>query len=313
MGRNFQYQFLNAIYKTFDGGGHDKHADKHNGKHLDTVYSYAERSNLIELSAQIGKFIKENYPDTKRVLDIKKDMIQSFINSKADTCNKETLGQYVSRIHKLEHVVNEIYKGSASWYNDLITPISNISNEKTRNIAMTREDYNAILERAYNMNSKSKAIIAIEFSGRFAMRVSETCKLQPRDIDFNKMELHIHKSKGKRSRKMKIKLDDIEYLEQIIKDKEMDKSIVDIKEDSVNKYLARAEEDLGIREKYKNADTGIHCIRKMVAQERYDENRNNGFTQKESLNMVSEYLGHGMNRDDNTIGTIYLLKNNCCS
>lgn len=298
MGRNIQYQLLNAINQAFDGGGHDKHTNKHNGKYLDTVYSYAERKNLIEIASQMGKFVKENYPETKRVLDIKQDMIQQFINSKAHTCNKETLGQYSSRIHKLEHVVNEVYKGNASWYNDLITPVSKVSNDKTRDISMNRADYNAILNRAYAMESKSKAVVAIELSGRFGMRVSETCKLQPRDIDFNKMKLHIHESKGGRSRDVPIKSQDVEFLKKITEDKPLDKRIVDIKEDSVNTYLKRAEIDLGIRERYANADTGIHCIRKMVAQELYDENRKNGLSKKESLNNVSEYLGHGKNRDE---------------
>lgn len=298
MARNLQYQFLNAINMAFNGGGHDKHTDKHNGKYLDTVYSYSERSNLIELSTQMSKFINENYPGTKKVLDINKEMVQSFLNSKSLYCNKETLGQYASRIHKLEHIINDTYKGRSSWYDDLIVPLSNLSNEKKRNIAMSREDYNAILNRAYETKSKSKAVIAIEFAGRFGMRVSETCKVQPRDINFNDMKLHIHESKGGRSRDINIKEDDVKYLKELIVIPNIDKRIVDIKEDSVNKYLSRAEDAIGIREKYKNADTGIHCIRKMVAQEIYDECRNNGLSKKESLDVVSEYLGHGKNRNE---------------
>lgn len=296
MSRNIPYQFVNAIDQGFDGGGHDKHSDKHNGKYLDTVYSYAERSNLVELSSQIGKFIKENYPTINRVLDIKGDMIQSFINVKANTCNKESLGQYASRIHKLEHIVNNIYKGKTSWYSDLIVPTSNMSNEKTRNISMSLNDYNGILVRAYAMDSKSYAVIAIEFTGRFGMRVSEICKLQPRDINFNNLILHIHESKGGRSRDIKISPEDGDYIKKIIENRPIDKSIVDIKEDSVNKYLSRAENALGIRDHYKDADTGIHSIRKMVAQQRYDNHRSEGSSKKESLNLVSEYLGHGKNR-----------------
>jgi len=296
MGRNLQYQFINAIDQGFDNGGHDKHSDKHSGKHLDTVYSYAERSNLVELSSQVGKYIKENYPTIKMVLDIKEGMIQSFLNTKANTCTKETLGQYASRINKLEHVVNNTYKGKASWYSDLIVPTSNVSEEKCRNISMSEKDYKAILGRAYSMDSKSKAVTAIELAGRFAMRVSEACKLQPRDINFDKLELHIHESKGGRSRDIKITLEDVEYLKKIIKGKAIDKSIVAIKEDSVNKYLSRAEEALNIRVRYRNAYTGVHSIRKMVAQQRYDEYRSKGLSKKESLDLVAEYLGHGKNR-----------------
>lgn len=298
MGRNIQYQFKNVIDMSFDGGGHDKHSDKHNGKRMESVYSYAERTNLIELSAQISNFIKENYPGTKKVLDIKSNMLQEFLNIKSKSCTKETLGQYTSRIHKLEHIVNKIYKGTTSWHGDLITPVSKVSDDKKRNISMSRPHYNAILNRAYEMNSKSKAPIAIELAGRFGMRVSETCKLQPRDINFSSMKLHIHESKGGRSRDIDISPHDIEFLKKIIDGKIQDKSIVNIKENSVNKYLSRAEIALGIRKIYKDADTGIHCIRKMVAQERYNEFRSQGLSKKESLNKVSEYLGHGKNRNE---------------
>lgn len=68
--------------------------------------------------------------------------------------------------------------------------------------------------------------------------------------------------------------------------------IVDIKEDSVNKQLSRVEEALGIREKYKNACTGIHSIRKMVAQREYDRCRNGGMARKQAMEWVSAYLGH---------------------
>jgi integrase len=298
MGRNIQYQFMNAIDQSFDGGGHDKHSDKHTGKQLDTVYSYGERSNLMDLSSQVSKFIKENYPDVKKVLDIKGEMIQDFLNSKATTCNKETLGQYASRIHKLEHVINKTYKGNITWHSDLITPVANTGTNKTRDIAMNRKDYSSILNRAYVMGSKSMSVVAIELSGRFALRVSETCKLQPRDIDFDKMRLHVHESKGGRSRDIEISPEDIDFLKRTIDGKQQDKRIVAIKEDSVNKYLTRSQEALNIRSRYRDAKTGVHSIRKMVAQEQYDKHRRNGLSKKEALNKVSEYLGHGKNRTE---------------
>lgn len=306
MGRNIQYQLLNAIDQAFDGGGRDKHSDKLQGQRMEAVYSFAERGNLMQLSAQIGKFIKGNYPGIKMVVNIKPGMIQEFLNSKADTCNAQTLGQYASRIHKLQQIVNKAYSGRVNWYGDLVVPASEVSNEKKRDIPMSREDYEAILGRARGMKSVSKAPIAIECAGRFGMRVSETCKLQPRDIDFSKMKLHIHESKGGRSRDIPINQADAAFLKRYSEGKSPDKPIVSIKEDSVNKYLVRAEEDLGIREKYKAADTGIHSIRKMRAQELYDEYRTKGFGQKEALEFVSEYLGHGKNRKD--VMKAYILK-----
>jgi len=309
MGRNLKYQFLNAINKNFGSGGKDKHAAKHAGKFLDTVYSYAERKNLTMISSQIADFIKTNYPETKMLYEINSDMIQDFFNKKAESkkCNNETLQQYRSRINKIEHIASDVYHINVNWYKDIIIPAV-VSTTKKRSISMSKEHYNKIMDRAYEMNSKSKAVIALEFVGRFADRVSECCKIQKRDINLEKNTLHIHESKGKRSRdlsidnKIKFRDSDIsnhEFLENIYNrlDKDTDR-VVDIKEDSVNAYLSRAEEALGFRDLYRDADTGIHCIRKAVAQEMYDNLREEGIEKREALNEVSHFLGHGNNRDE---------------
>lgn len=310
MGRNIKYQFLNALNKSFNGGGKDKHAAKHVGKYLDTVYSYAERKNLTKLTSQISDFLKENYSDVKMLYDINNNMVQAFFNKKAESkkCNNETLQQYRSRINKLQHVVNDVYNIDVNWYKDLIVPSTN--NTKKRTIAMSKEHYNAILDRAYKMNSKSQAIIAVELAGRFGLRVSETCKIQKRDIDLENNILHVHESKGKRSRVVKLNCDsEIKFRDTNISNREFlknlydslgkkDERAVNIKEDSVNAYLARAESALGFRSIYKEADTGVHCIRKAVAQELYDNLREEGKEKREVLNEVSHFLGHGDDRDE---------------
>lgn len=64
----------------------------------------------------------------------------------------------------------------------------------------------------------------------------------------------------------------------------------------MQQILDRAEKALNIREKYADADTGLHSIRKMLAQELYDKYRKDGMSKKDALNHVSEYLGHGKDR-----------------
>lgn len=307
MGRNLKYQFLNAINKNFKAGGKDKYSEKHSGKYLNTIYSFAERKNLTRLSAQIAIFVKENY-NVKMLYEINSDMIQAFFNKKSHTCNKETINQYISRINKIEHVINYVYHINVKWYGDIIAPV--INNTKKRNIAMTQEHYNAIMQRAYKTHSKSKAVIALELTGRFGLRVSETCKIQKRDIDFKNNILHIHESKGKRSRGIKINCDSkIKFRDTNISNREFlknlydslgkeDERAVNIKEDSVNTYLARSESSLGFRSIYKNADTGVHCIRKAVAQSFFDSLREEGEEKREALNKVSRFLGHGDNRNE---------------
>ncbi|OAA86341.1 tyrosine-type recombinase/integrase [Clostridium coskatii] len=308
MRRNLKYQFLNALNKNYNGGGKDKHSAQHTGKQLDTVYSFSERKNLTATSASLANFIKENYGSSVKMLyQIDSNMIQAFFNKAAQKCDKETLNQYRSRIHKIEHVVNDVYNINMDWYKDLIVPAA-VNGKKRRSIAMSKEHYNKIMERAYKMHSKSKAVIALEFAGRFGDRVSECCKIQKRDINLKKNTLHIHESKGKRSHDLSInnkihfRVSDVsnhQFLENIYNrlDKDTDR-VVDIKEDSVNAYLARAEEALGFRDLYRDADTGVHCIRKAVAQEMYDNLREEGVEKREALNEVSNFLGHGDDRDE---------------
>ena len=299
MGRNLNYQFQNCVERAFSGGGVDKHSlkfEQHTGKQS-IVYSYAERKSLINLTHLITDFTKKNYSEVKLIKDIKPNMIQEFLNSKSGDCSKATLGLYTSLIHKVEGIVNANFKeNKLEWYKDLITPTSEKGQDKIRDIAMDKSEFDAIIKRGYDMETKSKAFIAVEMSGRFAMRVCETCKVEPRDINLERMMFHIHESKGKLSRDVKIKAEDKPFLERIILDKDPSEKICNIKEDSVNKYLERAESALGFREKFKTSCTGVQSIRKMVAQEIYDKYRADGLTQKQSLTATSIYLGHGENR-----------------
>ena len=300
MGRNLNYQFQNCIERAFSGGGVDKYSlkfEQHTGRQS-IVYSFAERKSLINLTHLIVDFTKKNYAEVKLIKDIKPNMIQEFLNSKSGDCSKATLGLYTSLVHKVEGIVNANYKeNKLEWYKDLITPASEKGQDKIRDIAMDRAELDAIIKRGEDMGTKSKAFIALEMAGHFAMRVSETCKVEPRDVDFSRMMFHIHESKGKLSRDVKIKCEDKPFLERIILGKnDPTEKICNIKEDSVNKYLERAESALGFREKFRDSCTGVQSIRKLVAQEVYDKYRADGLTQKQSLTATSIYLGHGENR-----------------
>ena len=301
MGRNLNYQFQNSIERAFSGGGVDKHSlkfEQHTGRQS-IVYSYAERKSLINLTHLITDFTKKNYPEVKLIKDIKLNVIQEFLNSKASDCSKATLGLYTSLLNKVEGIVNANYKeNKVEWYRDLITPASEKGQDKIRDIAMDKTEYDAIIKRGYDMETKSKAFIALETAGRFAMRVCETCTIEARDVNMERMMLHIHESKGGRSRDVKIKTEDKPFLQRITFGKDPTERICNIKEDSVNKYLERAESALGFREKFKDSCTGVQSIRKMVAQQIYDKYRASGLTQKQSLTATSIYLGHGENRDE---------------
>lgn len=63
------------------------------------------------------------------------------------------------------------------------------------------------------------------------------------------------------------------------------------KDASVNKYLRRLQEKLGLE--YHS----FHDIRRRIAQDKYDELRNSGLSRTETLSKVSLWLNHGPNRE----------------
>lgn len=295
MSRNLKYQFATSINGAFSPNGIDKHSIKSSGENkLQHVYSYKERANLIDTSAQIGDFVRKNYPDVKLVANITPTMIQEFLNTKAKNCSQQTLGQYTSRINKLESLVNKAFRIDVRWKSEIVTPCSSVQG-KIRNVVMSREDLEKILDFGRQKGSRSQAPIAIEMAGRFGMRVTETTKFQPRDVKWDTQELHIHESKGRKNRDITISKDDMIFLQKITDGKNATERIVQIEEDSVNRYLQRIQEKLNIRQKYKDAKSGVHSIRKMRAQEIFDMYRYK-YGIRQALDETSKYLGHGKDR-----------------
>lgn len=299
---SIKYQVINAIDSAFRTGGHDKHSAKQNEGTQNTIYSYKERENLMDTGIQLAEYCKSEF-GVKQVKNITSKMVSSFLNNKAQTCNQTTLGQYGSRLNKLGNLINNRYQtANVSW--KVPVPVSQVRQGKLRDVPMSKEDYMAVLKYAKDAECKSKAPIAIELSGRFGLRVSETCKLQPRDLDFNNLKLHIHESKGGRSRDLDISKEDVPFLKSIISNKEPTQKILNIKEDSVNRWLGRAMDKLGIT-KYNTAKTGVHSVRKMAATERYHTNLKNGMSERDAEKDVSVWLGHGEDRQDVIRNYIY--------
>lgn len=296
MARNLKYQFKNAIDKNFKEG-QDKHSMKHvdgigNGK----IFSYSDRKNLIDLSSNFSNYLRENYSEVKMVRDIKPEHIQGFFNEKSEKCSKHTLLQYQSKMVKLEQLVNKTYNINSNLTKGYVIPSSDRNISKVRNISMTRDEFNRVVDSMKNSTSSAK--VGIEISGRFGLRVSEVIKLQGRDIDVERGIISIVDSKGGRSREITIREEDKVFCREIKEGLGERERVVPLRADSVNRFLSRKLDECGLKEKYNSAKTGIHSIRKMVAQEVYDRCRAEGLSIKESLDKTSNYLGHGKNRDE---------------
>lgn len=290
MARNLKYQFLNAINNNFKEG-QDKHSIKSSGQMNNTrIFSYSDRENLKDVASNFANYMKENHSEIKMVKDVQAEHIQSFLNLKAETCSQKTVEQYASKFNKLENIVNSTY-GTNATYKGFVVPAT-VEQTKIRDVAMSKNDFEK-LQNGFS-NSSSSAKVAIELSAKCGLRVSETVKLQGRDIDLNKNIVHVADGKGGRDRDINIRPEDKQYFADLKANTGDYERVCPIQSDSVNKAVQRCMERVGIADKYK--DTSIHAIRKMYAQEQYDRYREQGLEINQALGQVSVDLGHSENR-----------------
>lgn len=299
--KTLQQQLFNAIDSNFNPGS-DKHSiKKEKGIGGTDIFSYADKNALKDFAKNFSNFIKIEEPGLKMVKNLNPEIAQKFIDQKAaDGCSLKTLEQYKSKFNKIERLINHRY-GTAEVSLSTTIP-TDVDDNKLRDIAMDKSHLDAYFKFCEATNSKSLAPLAIEMASRFGLRVAETCKIMP--MDLRGETLHIHESKGGRSRDILISKEDAAWLKSVFESHEKDKRFITIKEDSVNKHLARVFEKLGI-EDYKNAKTGVHSIRKMVAQEYYDKCRET-MSNDEALKKTSVFLGHGEDRKN--LMASYVLK-----
>lgn len=290
MARNLKYQFLNAINSNFKEGM-DKHSIKDAGQmNGSRIFSYADRKNLIDVASNFSNWMRQEHPDIKQVRDINANHIQGFLNNKAQSCSQATVKQYANKFNKLEKVVNNTYNTNAN-YKGFAIPTTK-EQTKIRNSSMSKSDFKK-LETGFS-SSRSSAKHAIQLSARCGLRVSETTKLQGRDINLSKGVINVVDSKGGRSREVPIRPQDKDYFTDLKAQYKDYERICPVKPDSINKAIQREMEKQGISDKYQ--DTSIHSIRKMYAQNEFDRLREEGHSISESLKEVSKLLGHGEDR-----------------
>ena len=57
------------------------------------IFSYSDSNNLKDLGRNLMNYFRENGMEVKNIKDIKPTHIQSFLNSKAETCTQNTINQ----------------------------------------------------------------------------------------------------------------------------------------------------------------------------------------------------------------------------
>ena len=84
--------------------------------------------------------------------------------------------------------------------------------------------------------------------------------------------------------------DKIDFVKSVIEHNFHNERLFSIEGKSINKYLNRVQDQLGL-ERHSN-----HDIRRLIAQEKYDSFRESGMSIKESANETSKWFSHGDDR-----------------
>lgn len=290
MARNLKYQLNYCVNSNFKEKI-DKYSLKTNGGTGNSkIYSYSDRQNLLDFTCNFANYMKQEHPEIKMARDIKTEHIQSFLSSKANNCTQNTLKQYVSKVNKMEKLIN------ATYNTDLKFNVScpKAFTESSRTQQMSQEHYNKLINNMREGNGRNGLMMAKEFG----LRVSEVVNMKQKDIDLNKGVVRVIGGKGGRNREVPINTSSQRNLAEKLYNSvtSANERIVPIKEDSVNQSLNRAMDRLNIKNEYK--DSGIHSARKLYAQNEYDRLRAEGMEIKEALGQVSENLGHSRERGE---------------
>lgn len=289
--RNLKYQFLTAINNHF-AEGMDKHAIKRSGQMDGTrIFSYADRSNLVDLASSFAGYMKQAYPQIKEVRHITTDHVQGFLAAKSSTASQATLAQYGSRFNKLERLVNDSYKSCNVNFHSVVVPSSSRGSGKVRTQMLAASDYQTLLNNTTNTNLRN----ALVLSYCCGLRAAECSKLQAKDWDAASGTLTIVDSKGRRSRVVKTPQQHIPAVNAVMSSSQG--RICDCQTESLQKAFRRQLTACGLTDTYGKSGA-FHMARKAYATNLYKECRNQGMSVQSSLSTVSRSLGHGANRND---------------
>lgn len=292
--RNINGQITYAINKCFKEGM-DKRAYKiQEGRSMgDKVFSYAEKYRLKDMAKSLQKFLKDNGRDVKYVKDIQSEDIQGYLESaKARGCTQNTIDTYANSLFKIQEAINATYGIKTNWRSEISIPVAEKaqSGDRGANSVITRDDYNKILDYAEkNISESGYAIRLQDFLG---VRVEEVARISRDNINLEEKTIKFTNTKGGRELTREIPNDRVELVKEVLEHNYHEDRLFSINGDSINRYLNRIEDKLGI-ERHSN-----HDIRRLIAQEKFDSYRKSGLSIKDAANKTSAWLSHGDNRNE---------------
>ena len=302
--KNLKAQLNYAVQSCFKGNGKinggfgaSKHsAEQKNGK----IFSWSSYHSRVDVACLFASYVREHYPEVREARQLTQEMAESFLLSKASTCTTETLDCYRSNLSSLGDNINRTYS-SAHVDLKVSKVVGTTANQETRCKAMTDTHLTA-LRNSYRPGSSGHT--AVTLAAVAGCRASENVRLKSEHIEVKSSSLatvFIRGGKGNRDRTIQIRdQQGIAQLATIKASAKEGERIVNCKvgsiQKSLNRHMSKLSGSNGGSMKSEYQHTGIHAIRKNFAQKEYDRHREN-HTRQESLDYVSQQLGHGAGRD----------------
>lgn len=145
MAKNLCYQMTSSIENAL-ALGQDKHSAKQ--AHIDPhkIYSYASRKEMLSFAHDFSKYIKENFPEVRKVKDIQVQHINHYLASK-DKLTQTSISQYSARLNKLELCCNKKFGLSLDWRTGREIPVQ--QREQIRNVVFTDKQIQGIERHLY--------------------------------------------------------------------------------------------------------------------------------------------------------------------
>lgn len=272
--KNLRHVLRSAVMNSFRENM-DKKDLKRKGEADGKVFSFGSKYALLD---RINDFCK-TLPAGMKLEDIEQSHVLAYLDYKAKTCTQKTVDEYRSELKRIGLCAGvDLSCG-------YVVANKKESEHRGAQAVISKEDFSQILE--YCKEHPSGSATAILLEAEIGVRVSDAVY----GIHLTPSELHIRAKNGKwmtRPITPEIRriIDSETFKARLVGDKWYGP-----KDASVNKYLRRLQEKLGLE--YHS----FHDIRRRIAQDKYDELRNSGLSRTETLSKVSLWLNHGPNRE----------------
>lgn len=287
MAKNLRH-LLRSIIMTCFLPGLDKHAlKKVDAGMFGIIFSYSAKFATLNLIDTFCKWIKLNCIPCKKPTDITTEIVTQFLTEKvAEGCTQYTIDTYRNRFVKIGECISKMEHVDLDLHVPRVHAMTQSRDDRGAKAVMPREEYDQIL--AYIQSHPCGSGLAIMLENSLGARVTDVCERMTIRGD----TIHLI-CKGRKELDRPIDdniraiLDDSRFSTHIKNNAfELPRS------KSVNNYLRALEDRLGLTRH------SFHDIRRLIAQEKYDEYRHSGMERLEALRAVGVWLNHGPKRED---------------